>query len=303
MQPTSLAVTASARGSPLRVDRHTPRHPSRSRVIRGPLDSGLNGESDLPYSIDESNRERQELLSGVLDFGTKVLVEQVGLASGSRCLDVGCGMGGAARVLCDAAGSNGECVGVDLDPELLGIARSKGEGDGNISFVQGDAAALPFEDDTFDLVHARYLFIHLPNHREVIGEMVRVAKPGGTVALYEPDLRAVWCYPESWAYEALPAVFAKAYAEPFAGRKLVSLLRGAGCSSVKAQARTGVEYEGSSVKRLYRLTFEGTGLTLLRSGEMTQDEFNRMDAELRRVEEEESAFIIASPSILAWGVA
>ena len=257
----------------------------------------------MPYSIDESNRERQVLLSGVLDRGTQELVKQIGLAPGSRCLDVGCGVGGATRVLCEAAGPDGECVGLDLDPELLEIARSSEQGAGKVSFMQGDAAALPFDDDTFDVAHARYLFIHLPNHREVIAEMARVTKPGGTVALYEPDLQVVWCYPESWAYEALPGVFAKAYSDSLAGRKLVGLLHGAGCTEVKAQARTGVEYEGSFVKRLYRLTFEGTALTLVRSGEMSQEEFDRMDAEFRRVEDEESAFIIASPSILAWGLA
>lgn len=256
----------------------------------------------MQYNIDENNPERQQLLGAVLDFGTQELVELIGLIPGSRCLDVGCGIGGATRVLGKATGLCGECIGLDFDKELLSQARLKDQGDGVISFVHGDATDLPFDDDYFDIVHTRYLLIHVAEQNKVLAEMARVTKPGGIVAVYEPDLRTVSCYPESWAYQALPGIFAKAYADSIAGQKVVSLLRGAGCTSVKARARTGVEYEGSLVKRLYRFTFEATASGLVDTGEMSQAEFERMDEEFRRVESEETAFIISSPSILAWGI-
>jgi ubiquinone/menaquinone biosynthesis C-methylase UbiE len=262
----------------------------------------LDGGNDLVYAIDESDPERQRLLGEALAFATKGLVEQIGLIAGSRCLDIGCGIGGATRILAKRVGPDGECIGLDLDHALLHAAVSSDWCDVNISFIQGDATDLPFDDNSFDLAHARYLFIHLQNQPKAISEMARVTKTGGVVALCEPDFRAISAYPDSWAYEALPGILAKAYADSLVGRKLIALLRSAGCKHVKAYSMLGLEYEGTLAKRLIRLTFEATARGLVKKGEMTQDEFERMDKEFHRVEDDESICILTHPGITAWGI-
>ncbi|WP_336360884.1 class I SAM-dependent methyltransferase [Haladaptatus sp. ZSTT2] len=96
-----------------------------------------------------------------------------------RVLDVGCGTGELTSVL-DAA-SPAEVVGVDRDPDLL--AHLTGPA------VRGDALALPFADDTFDLVVCQALLINLPDPAAAVHEFGRVSRD--LVAAIEPDNGAV----------------------------------------------------------------------------------------------------------------
>lgn len=75
----------------------------------------------------------------------------------------------------------------DLTPQMLSTAqRLAGErGMGNIEFKPADAQALPFEANTFDLVTNRLALHHYADARKAIGEMARVCKPGGVVALVD----------------------------------------------------------------------------------------------------------------------
>jgi ubiquinone/menaquinone biosynthesis C-methylase UbiE len=300
-----LAGTRAGAGDSAQQGRRQPRpgaSPEESgRPDKELLDSGLEGDT-LRYMIDESDPERQQLLDAGLERATRELIELIDLRPGSRCLDIGCGAGGATRVLGEAAGPTGECVGLDADPNLLGIADTKHSEDASIRYVRGDAAKLPFDDNVFDLTHARYLLAHVPNPADVVSEMVRVTKSGGVVAVYEPEITSISCYPESWAYDALPEFFAKAYADSRVGRKVVALLKAAGCNTVKAQARIGIDHHGTYFKHLYRMTFDATARRLIDAGDMSESECKRMAEELRRVEEDGATIIIGSPSILAWGI-
>jgi ubiquinone/menaquinone biosynthesis C-methylase UbiE len=93
-------------------------------------------------------------------------LERVG--SVERALDVGTGTGGGARVLADRF-PQAEVIGVDVSPGMLEEARRLLPG---VSFVEGDAAHLPFEDESFDLV-ANANMIPFPD------EVARVLRPGG----------------------------------------------------------------------------------------------------------------------------
>jgi SAM-dependent methyltransferase len=62
--------------------------------------------------------------------------------------------------------------------------------DERFRYVQGDAAALPFDDDTFELVTCQTVLIHVADPQAVIREFVRVTKPGGQVIVAEPNNRA-----------------------------------------------------------------------------------------------------------------
>jgi SAM-dependent methyltransferase len=115
------------------------------------------------------------------------LVDTADLHAGWRVLDVATGSGNAAlaaaRLGCDA-------VGVDYVPALLERGRIRAEAEGlDVELLEGDAEALPFEDASFDAVTSVFGSMFAPDHARAAAELLRVAKPGGTIALasWTPD--------------------------------------------------------------------------------------------------------------------
>lgn len=104
-------------------------------------------------------------------------LDAAGVVSGARVLDVCTGPG----MLAEAALERGtKAVGLDFSSEAIEIAKRNVP---KAEFHQGDAQALPFEDDSFDAVVCGYGIIHVPNPEKVLGEMRRVLRPGGRIAI------------------------------------------------------------------------------------------------------------------------
>ena len=98
------------------------------------------------------------------------------LEGDERALDVGTGAGTLALALAPLVR---EVVGVDLVPELLEEARR--DAPANVTFVEGDAAKLPFEDFSFDLVCSRRTLHHVSRPELAVAELTRVTRPGGRI--------------------------------------------------------------------------------------------------------------------------
>ena len=115
------------------------------------------------------------------------LVQGLNLPEGSQGLDNGCGIGLQAVMLAKEVGPNGHVTGLDISKEILDVGRKIIEDAGmseRISLRQGDIAALPFENETFDWALSIDGVGYGPgdtNH--YLGEMKRVVKPGGIVAV------------------------------------------------------------------------------------------------------------------------
>ena len=99
-----------------------------------------------------------------------------------RALDVGTGAGALALALAPLVR---EVVGVDRVPELLELARERARGLANVTFVEGDAESLPFEDASFDLVGTLRTLHHVPRPELVIAELARVTRPGGLILVVD----------------------------------------------------------------------------------------------------------------------
>jgi len=108
------------------------------------------------------------------------LVEFAGVRSDQRVLDVACGTGVAAIT---AARVGAKVSGLDLTPELLECARENSRtAEVEIDWHEGDAEALPFADSEFDVVLSQFGHMFAPRPDVVIAQMLRVLKPGGTIA-------------------------------------------------------------------------------------------------------------------------
>jgi len=99
-------------------------------------------------------------------------------------LDVACG---AAHASEPVARHVRQVVGIDLTPELLriGAERMRANGITNVLLQEGNAEALPFADESFDIVCCRSSLHHFADPRRAVGEMVRVCRPGGRVVLVD----------------------------------------------------------------------------------------------------------------------
>ena len=111
----------------------------------------------------------------------ELVIERSGLEPGMDLLDVACGTGNATI---PAARSGARATGLDFSPELLEIARERGsDAMVEVEWVEGDAQELPFEDASFDRVISTFGHMFAPDHRRTAKEMLRVCRPGGTIAV------------------------------------------------------------------------------------------------------------------------
>lgn len=100
---------------------------------------------------------------------------------GLRVLDVACGTGNTAI---PAARAGARVVGVDIAPNSLEQARQRAAAEGlKVDFEEGDAEALRFPDSAFDVVITMFGAMFAPRPERVAAELLRVVKPGGTIAM------------------------------------------------------------------------------------------------------------------------
>jgi SAM-dependent methyltransferase len=165
------------------------------------------------------------------------------LQPGWRLLDVGCGPGTITLGLAEAV-APGEVVGVDFAEEAVRSAQAEAQerGDTRTRFRRADVTALPFEDDSFDVVHAHQVFHHLNDPVAALREMRRVCRPGGLVAVREVDYAGMVWFPElpgiaRW-HDTFRALSRANGAEPDAGRRLRAWARAAGLADASISSST-----------------------------------------------------------------
>jgi ubiquinone/menaquinone biosynthesis C-methylase UbiE len=109
------------------------------------------------------------------------LVDAAAVRAGQDVLDVGAGAGNASS---PAAERGANVTASDLTPELFEDGRRRAaEAGAELSWEQADAEALPYEDASFDVVMSCIGAMFAPHHEATASEMVRVCRPGGTVAM------------------------------------------------------------------------------------------------------------------------
>jgi SAM-dependent methyltransferase len=113
--------------------------------------------------------------------------EQLGLRSGQRVIDVGCGPATAALRLAERVGPDGRVVGVDESQAMIDTARARAPGDAAIDLRVADATALPFDDDSFDAYRSERTYQWLSDPDRALDEALRVLRPGGRLVVTDTD--------------------------------------------------------------------------------------------------------------------
>jgi SAM-dependent methyltransferase len=146
-------------------------------------DRALKAKHRALWAAGDYPRVAAELIPS---FGPE-LVRACGVRAGQRVLDVGAGSGNAAI---PAAALGARVVASDLTPELFAAGhRIAAERGVQLEWAEADAEALPFADDSFDVVMSSVGAMFAPRHQAVADELVRVTRPGGTIGMinWTPD--------------------------------------------------------------------------------------------------------------------
>jgi ubiquinone/menaquinone biosynthesis C-methylase UbiE len=108
-------------------------------------------------------------------------------ARGERVLDIGCGTGEDARGVAAAVAPSGKVVAVDVNPEMIAVARSRTPDALPVTWLVADAHSLPLADRDADAIRIDRVLQHVRDPATVLDEAARVCRPGGRVLVSEPD--------------------------------------------------------------------------------------------------------------------
>ncbi len=169
------------------------------------IDAGLKSGGVDPASLT------LEDLAPVDEFhiggrkATQHALSKMSLGASDHVLDVGCGLGGAARYI--AAEFGCRLTGIDLTPEYIDVAReltARLDLSTSPQFETASALAMPFEDETFDAAITFHVAMNIPDRAGLYAEIARVLRPGATLCIYDVMKTGPGdiVYPAPWAETA-----------------------------------------------------------------------------------------------------
>ena len=185
----------------------------------------MQSNSYLMENAEESKRL-------VLKTGGDALAQQAswaGIAPGMRVIDIGCGPGKTTHMLNELVQPGGSALGIDLSPERVAFAREH-YGSDSVGFAQRDLLQPLADLGEFDFAWVRFLLeYHLSDSFELVQNVSRMLKPGGTLCLIDLDYNCLSHFGHSPRMERAVAAIMKNIEEkenfdPYVGRKLYSFL-------------------------------------------------------------------------------
>lgn len=215
-----------------------------------------------------TEQRRLQLMQEILDPTSQRLLTNVGLAPDWTVLEAGAGDGSIARWLA-AQCPDGRVVATDVDVSYLG--------DTPVEVLRHDVVRDDFPPATFDLIHARYLLVNLPQRDAVIPRLIEWLKPGGWLVLEDPDTTSgdLSGYPAmAKAMRALTEMARRSHgAEPHWSRALPRAVAAAGLTDLGMALSPHNVGNGGTATRFWRVFLLQVRPAVLRQGLLTEAEF------------------------------
>lgn len=251
-----------------------------------PYRSGLLS-NDAPHE-----RDRLQSIQHSVDAFTIQVLQQLPIEASFNCLELGAGAGSIAYWLAERC-PQGRVVAVDLDTQHLDAHHAT-----NLDVQEADITSEDYAPGTFDLIHARYLFCHLPQRDEVIARATRWLAPGGWLIIEEPYHLPADTSPSPLVQRIL-AAYQRTYRDNGAdmtwARGLPSLLARNALSEVSFAGNLGCMGQGAKDRWLPLI--DQAAPAMLADGLITEADLTEFATLLK-----DPAFIdIPQVTITAWG--
>ncbi len=170
------------------------------RILKGLEAVGLDLDNLSPHDlapVDEFHIGGRK--------ATEHAISKTGLLPDHLILDIGCGIGGAARYIASNIGSH--VTGIDLTPEYVEVAKALSERVGlssRVKFEEASALTMPFDSASFDAAITFHVAMNIADRLGLYTEIARVMKPGATLCIYDVMKKsdADLAFPLPWAATA-----------------------------------------------------------------------------------------------------
>ena len=244
--------------------------------------------------------ERFAALAALFDPWTFRHLDDLGLGEGWRCWEVGAGGFSVPRGLAERVGTSGRVLATDIDVAWMVPAA----GDA-LEVRRHDVIRDPPPSETFDLIHARLVLVHLEDRAAALQVMIDAMRPGGWLVLEDadPSLQPLACPDERGSAKELAnrlrtrirTLMVERGADLAYGRTLPRLLRESGLRDVRAEAYFPIASPACSI--LEAATVRHVRGQLLAAELATPDEIDRHLGNLARGDLD----LMLAPMITAWG--
>ena len=217
-------------------------------------------------------------------------LEALALQTGEQVLDVGCGTGLLLEQMARSVGDSGQVVGVDYSPDMLDMARHRCQDLGNVELQQGSVEQLDFEAEKFDVVSCTQTLLYVEQVETALGEIHRVLKQHGRVAILETDWRGVVfnSLDESLTRRILTA-WDNAVESPNLPAKLGRLLRNLNFSAIRVEA-IPILNTSDSGNNFSSMMFKGFLENALKHGAITRQECDQWQQQVRELVQNNAYF-------------
>lgn len=238
--------------------------------------------SQAEYIFSDSQnlkeRERLQIIEKIFDRKTRQRILKTGITEKWQCLEIGAGAGSIAKWLATVVGENGKVVAVDLETRFLANIKSS-----NIEILQADIRHLALPNQSFDLIHARYLLIHIPDFQLALSKMLDLLKPGGWLVIEEPDFSAAraitgedtMCASVNRVKQAIQQMFTDRGMDYALGVKLPGIFQKLGLQKLSVENDASLDCGGSDMAKMMKMSTMQLTQKYIATGAVTHSDIEK----------------------------
>ncbi len=264
-----------------------------------PLNQGYFLASDEELS-------RLQVQAHVWEPDAEIMLDRIGVGPGWSCVDMGCGGMGILGPMSRRVGVSGRVVGVDADQGLLesAAAYSEAEGLNNVQLQKDDVTAPDLPEETFDLVHSRFLLPHVERPSAALRTMVNLARPGGVIASQENDHSSWNFYPHCPEWAELLGLLEKTFAlrgDINIGRRTFHMLKDCGLENVRIRTSVQALQDRHPYMRMPLIGARAMRERMIEAGLTTEREFERLVQAVEQAVNDPDRVQVTFTLVQVWG--